>query len=940
MNRVITRFIFAAVILLAVSCTRKMEIALPDSLKISGISVELKNGSSATKAVEALADSVGRTSFSPRDTMHFTSIRRSGDNPLEKYTYSNVDFAYSNDKAWEKVDKTKDIYWTDANSPHTFIGYSKPNVTDFDWNLESGHFYGTVGKADGTGLLQFVAPPAPATPGDQGSGEQGSQGSDDQGSGDTTRSSGTTAVETTTLAAEDILLTYHDNLTHKDAVAFVDAHHGLSSMRVTVQISGFSTSQTDNDHMAKVTDLVVKNQPVKYVWEQSSYGAAAVIEGQVYRDMQLYLPNPDGKYPGETRNAFVFYGITSPHETDNLNIEFTVEYPDPMGQTTSTGEIKTITSKYVASLGSASKKVLFSAGYCTSIIINLNHKDETITVGASYNDWIYVDTPDYGDLDRIQVFLKDARRSRVTVHSDAIEHPSDDATWLYLRESDGQIVDVYGNDGSETHPYMIRTADEFLSFAYEVNEATDPVRGVAGWDFANKFITLDSGLILQPSNTASSVSWPGIGVKTTPGVDSDTDRPFNGHLMGGVRLIKRLKGKPLFGYIGPLGHVDQLLLEDVLDIDGAAAYVTQNDGIICAGKVASVVGDSFALKNPITVGGLKLDETDNFKEITWNKESDPYYENGETTIAAPFVAYNNGIVLACYCVATVSTPARRSSGIIGYNNGAMVVDYSAVKINGSAFYRGTVAYNRYHPDFFIDHDKPHPDPDNKSYQPVKFDKKAERIFDVAADAAREVTYTVTGLKDGKEPVKYEWGTPRGETVEIVSADKTTASLTVRSKHGARGETFFPVKVYYSETEYVEDYVRAMAAEPLKEPTRLKGDYAGRLTYCFFDYEVSGVDPTLALGQVYGYTTAQMQSRQFIGSPDYSNVDTNTLNGTIHTFASESNAHLIPASIMEGYKVRYFPEGGEAMVSQALKQLSAHCMARYYVFHAASYPWVY
>lgn len=902
---------------MAASCRDRLEpVAVSSSLKIAGISPDIVSGS--TKAVDPLQDSVGRTSFAAGDDIIFTNIQRTS-NPITQFTYSGIQYTYSDLHSWGKI-TSGDIYWSDAVSPHTFIGYSIPNpkVTGFDWTLTDNHYYGTIGAVNGEGLLVYdldsysePEPPVQAQ-------------SDDED-------------EHTSMKKEDVLLMYHNNLLHSDNVAYLEMHHGLASVRVTTQISGFSTSNQDNDHTAKVHDLVIKNQPVKYRWAQNSYACTALdAANQVYRDMKLCIPRPNGYHEDSMDNTFVFYGITTPHTDSNLEIEFTVHYTNPM-PVERDGSDEFLEKTYKCSISN----VLFDAGYCTSIIIRLNHRNEEITVGASYNDWIYVDTPDEGELSKIQVFLKDADpdRQRITIHGDqgATRY---DATWLF-EDTDGTIRDIFGHDGSEGNPYMIRTADQFLSFAYEVNVGKGPSASGTfgtGWDFANKHINLDSGLILQPSNTGSTVNWPGIGIKTTPGVDSDTDRPFNGHLHGGVRLVKRLKGKPLFGYIGPTGHVDQLLLEDVLDIDGAAAYATQNDGIICAGKVASVVGESFALKNPISVSGLKLDETDNFTEITWNKDSDPYYENGATTIAAPLVAYNNGIVLACYCVATVSTSARRSSGIIGYNNGAMVVDYSAVKVNGSAFYRGTVAYNRYHPNFFIGNHKPHPD--KIAYQTVNFDKKAERIFDWDDASKREVTYTVVSLKNGQTPLRYEWGEPRGTTVEIVSAERTTASLTVRSKHGERGETFFPVKVYYSNTEYVEDYVRAMAADPLLEPTRLKGDYAGKLTYCFFDYEVSGVDPTLALGQVYGYTTAQMQSRHFIGSPDYSNVDTNTLNGTIHTFASESNAHLIPASIMEGYKARYYPIGGEPMVSAALKQLSAHCMSRYYVFHAASYPWVY
>lgn len=930
MNRLRNSFLLLAALLLAASCVREKDPVTMGAVKMSGIHAVVLNGAESSKAVEALADSVGRTSFKPGEKMHFTRIARSS-KPIEKYTYADVVYKYSSSKTWtrDKADQEDnaplDIYWSDAGSAHTFIGYSlpKPKTAGFDWVKEAdGHYYGSIGVKGATGRLKFVAPPADPDPGDE-ENPEGEQGGGEPGTS-AYGTADTPAVEETTLRDEDIFLTYHDNLGHKDDVAFVDAHHGLSSIRVTVQISGFSTSDKDNDHKATVRDLIVKDQPVDYRWGQTGFSAEAVPGSQNKRDMELYIPNPEGKHHDMTNNAFVFYGITVPQtELVSLDIQFTVTYPDP--KQSDSEHIVWKDNTYTASLAG----VKFDGGYCTSIIINLNHQNEEITVGASYNDWIYVETPDYGDLDRIQVFLKDAdtAHKRVTVHKMA-KATKDDATWLYKNE-EGNIVDIYGHTGNEDDPYMIRNADQLLSLAYEVNG----ISGISdGWDFSGKFITLDSGIILQSSNTASGLKWPGIGVKVTPGSALNVaagDRPFNGTFLGGVRLIKRLEGKPFFGYIGPLGHVDQLLLEDVLDIDGAAAYVTQNDGIICAAKVASEVGGSFQLKNPITVSGLRKDETDNQANITWTDD-----DNGETTIAAPFVAYNNGVLMACYCTGNYTTSAKRSSGIVGYNNGAMVVDYSGVKggktdpypAGVTPFYRGTVAYNRYDPNYFIAHPRPHGQTEGEEPVELKLSKKSVILYNNGQESE---AFTVS-LAQGSTSVpitSYSWSVDN-TSVATLQGESTAASVSVKA--AALGETKLRITVTYSGGT-LTDYIRVKVIKPKTNPV---GAFYGALTYCFFDYQVAGVNPGLALGQVYGMTTAEMQARGFIGSPDYSNENTETLNGSIHVWAMHSE--LCPDSIIQAYKEKY--TGID--INVILNQLSLHFKSRYYVFHVASYPWVY
>lgn len=942
-NIIYTLSACAAILFLA-SCVKE-KVSRED---ISG-AVELEGiQSSLTKAAVAeLTDYVGKSEFEDKDSAVFSVIKRTA-NAIEHFTYNNIKFVCDvtttsgkTSIGWRRVKEqggTDRIYWSDATNPHTFIGYCAPQqgqgAKAFDWNS----------REQGENLVVFYG-----------------------SLGDPTVSNDTIDFYTNgniDLCKNDILLTHSTTVVATDAIAKLRFFHGLAQVRVIVSISDFAAGGGD-DTKSVVSNMVLKDMLTMYKWKQLGVATEKCVEvdqgnlNSIYssgvnydqrKNVKLWVPNPGGTGDGRSK-TFTFYGLAVPTQipANGLNFSFVVDYPDPMDPS------KMKKHPYTASIGN----IHFDAGKCTTISISLNHRSETITIGAEYDDWEFVQTPDQGELKKHSVFLSTSDRSSITIVGDA-KATADDATWLYQDSATGKIVDIYGHKGTETDPYVIKNVEQFLSFAYEVNVGN----GGGGRDFAGQYINLDAGLTLQPTNDreAAKVVWPGIGKKVTPGVNSSGDRPFNGTLDGGVRIIKRLYGNPLFGYIGPTGHVDQLRVEEVLGIpNGAAAFVTQNDGIICAGKVASFVGDKFELGAPVSLTGIKLDETDNFAQIDWGSPAN--YENGSTTVAAPFVAYNNGILLACYCTGGVSTTARRSSGIVGFNNGAMVVDYSAVKITESAFSRGTVAYNRYHPDFFINHDKPHPD--EIPYQTVKFDKKAARIFDTDGDteadkAARDTTFTVTGLKnlknmEGKVPVSYQWGVidaagsrqygqTAGTYVDIISDATNTESIKVRSKHSVRGETFFCVKVGYSDTAegevqgYVEDYVRVMAAEPLKEPRRLKGDYKGTLTHCFFDYQVSGISPGLALGDVYGYTTAQMQSSAFIGSTDLSNKEKDNLNGAIHYFADENNAHLIPASLMEGYKVQYGLD--DTRVHNALMQLSSHCMARYYVFHVGSYPWVY
>ena len=427
-------------------------------------------------------------------------------------------------------------------------------------------------------------------------------------------------------------------------------HHALSSIRVVVNISGFSSSSSAADNNTLVSNMRLLHQPTMYIWEQSKWGAepmratareGATASDQVMinsawsgsatipqynqrKDIKLWIRQPAGNGSNQSK-TFTFYGITTPQPSDyistlpavgdanyvevedyrKVDLKFDVTYPNPLKPS----ESKTHT--YTASL----ENVYFEAGYNTTINISLNHRNEQMTVGAEYENWQFVATPDVGQLKKNSTFLQDLERTSITIVGDA-KATIDDATWLYnTREKDANdndiIKDIYGHDGStEANAYQISTAYQLLSFAYEVNN---------GQTFENKFVRLDADITLQPtsdrtkeeidefiyengtqkdnpeykdSNVKSALNWIGIG---------DGTHVFNGTFLGGKRFIYRLKGNPLFYSLGANAKIEQLQVSTItladntvnttaggMEVTGNGLFANTNAGLICACKV---VGD-------------------------------------------------------------------------------------------------------------------------------------------------------------------------------------------------------------------------------------------------------------------------------------------------------------------------------------------------------------
>lgn len=609
-----------------------------DPQPLKGIRARIINGtdktSRATNSVPLLIDSIGRTSFGSNDEMTFTTIKRT-EQSIADFTYHGVGYTFmlptepeeGNTSGlvsgyWKEDNASLDVYWSDAMSPHTFIGYSLPHSTTkkatgeggdgYDWTPnENGYYYGSIGKVDeATEVIDYNA-------------------------GEDVR------YTSENLRKEDLLLAYDTELVADESVAEVLFYHALASMRIAVTISGFSTTGSDDDSKAKVTNVIVKDQPVMYRWGQRTHSVEALTSADanvvsswnMKKHMKLWQPNPNGEGSGSGRR-FNFYGITVPGDQSHIEIQFNVTYPNPMKP------VDNQTKKYTAILdaGKLGSDVKFQAGMCTSITINLSHKDEHITIGAEYFPWHPIDSPDDGNLFKKSTFLSSAGYATVTYSGD--NPTKDDATWLYHEAVDGVDVvkDIYGNDGSSTEsPYTVTCAQEFLSFAKEVNN---------GNDFTGKFIRLDANLYMQATTNGTNVAWPGIG---------DAEHAFNGTFLGEQRSIKRLNGKPLFVNIGASGRVDGLWLEDVLGVtSGSGALAETNNGIITACKVES-----------------QLD-----KILIINKTA-----SSQVNYAGAICGENKGMIVGCYAQGLFSVYAKTVGGLVGKNdeNGRIVASYSALQ---------------------------------------------------------------------------------------------------------------------------------------------------------------------------------------------------------------------------------------------------------------------
>lgn len=399
-------FVVAAI---ASACNSEEDFFAYDSaLEINGIAVAIDGGIPVTRAVSDLKETIGRDTFAKGDIIVFDTIRRTV-SPLDSFIYKNIKYTCDG-KNWSRVEGNtpEKIYWSDAASAHTFIGYSLPQ----GYTFLSQDASGCRGKISNTNF---------------------SGGND-------------------VIKNDDVLLCYRldtkaetGGLTTK-----VSFSHALSNVRVVVNISGYAATTSAVDTNVVVNNMVIENQPIEYTWNLQG-SSVEDASNSVTADITLWCPKNGYESNGQSK-TFTFYGLAVPHIGD-VPFSFKVTYPDPMDKN------KNPTKTYKGSFSG----VKLESGKCTTLNISLNHQNEQMYVDVKYSDWNYVATPDIGELRKKSTYMD--IESKVTIHTEA-NATADDATWLY--GSGNNIKDIYGNDGSQSSPYRISTASQLLSFAKEV----------------------------------------------------------------------------------------------------------------------------------------------------------------------------------------------------------------------------------------------------------------------------------------------------------------------------------------------------------------------------------------------------------------------------------------------------------------------------------------
>lgn len=684
MNKLLTYILF---IVILASCSEDVNLSVDytDAVEVPGVEAVISDGTSTRAAALDKDNYVGRSEFINGDVMLLTSIKRTV-NPISQFTYYDIEYSHT-DGSWNRKKETgytgenqnnpDRIYWSDAISAHTYIGYSLPQGT-FDWkyNNESKVYYGSLGNPQADGIIDY------------------SNTNDD-----VTYKTGNDKIK-----SDDLLLTHAiDKVAETGgSVAKLYYHHALAMVRVIVNIQGFAASENSDDAKAVVSDMVLKKMLTMYKWTQGSYRAEALSDGDdtilssLYegeskpthnqrKDTKLWIPRPVGTGTGVGKQ-FAFYGLAVPVTSTDLTFSFKVTYPDPMNP-----QGDPIKNPYLATLNS----VEFRAGYCTTINITLNHQEEQMTVGAEYMDWQLVETPDEGELKKNLTFLEHTDRSKVTIFGDD-KATIDDATWLYVDPTTNKILDIYGNDGTVANPFKISTAEQLLSFAYEVKgtdrkevkvlnisppEEHTLIAATGGFDFKGYYVKLDADITMQKSleimhdaggfykfgsenahdysvNT-QGVTWPGIG---------DKDHKFNGIFNGGYRHINRLYGEPFFNTIGPDGIVDHIFITDALGITGRGSIAEVNNGVICG---AYIEGDVVATKDSNTTGD-------------------------HSNCCGSIVGENHSMLISCAHIGDIKGTGYDIVGaLLGYNDGIVAICYNCGDVNGNgvAEYAGIGDYS-------------------------------------------------------------------------------------------------------------------------------------------------------------------------------------------------------------------------------------------------------
>ena len=642
------------------ACTGEENMVTPDvreAVELTGIEAVV-SGATATRAPALDKDHyVGRSAFVSNDVMVLTSIKRTG-TPIPGFSYKGIEYKHTVEAgqtagSWDRVtDKgateasnqiPERIYWSDAANPHTFIGYSIPQPFDgFTWDETSAGTY--------QGALRATAT--------------------------TSISTGETYTyidhsDNDSIITDDLLLTYATDKVAETggSVAKMYFHHALANVRVIVNISGFSVSETQADTRSVVRDMVLKDMPVKYKWDQQSAGVTALPESDnVKKDTKMWIPRAQGTGSGMGKQ-FVFYALAVPctRAANEQKMQFEVKYQDPMHpwkDPSTQQDPNMIAHTYTAVMP---HEVKFMAGYCTTIHIGLNHRNEEITVGAEYMDWQYVETPDQSELKKNSTMLSDDMLSRnnFTIAEDP-KATADDATWLYIDGTDAGgkpiLKDIYGNDGTQQKPFSIETAQQLVSFAHEVKK---------GRTFEGQYVKLDADIVLQPRlnvDAKEAVEWCGIG---------DATHVFNGTFLGEGRTIRHLHGSPFFDKLGAQAIVERLNFSDVIEVDGQGIVANESSALIAAVYANGTIRQSAPKEGESTVrysGSLVGTVKPKGGLISCAHVGDvEAYAKGDGAIGG-LVGYNQGLLLSCY-----HSGKEKNLSKEGYNTYAGVGKYDKDK---------------------------------------------------------------------------------------------------------------------------------------------------------------------------------------------------------------------------------------------------------------------
>lgn len=546
---------------------------------------------------------IGREIFVANDQMTITKFLRT-DAAMTSYSYKDISFKSNDNGAWTRTTTDPDrIYWTDNSNPHTFIGFSCPQA----WNTDIANKWKSQVENDNTTYYGYLSHDA---------------------------NNIVDFSDSTKIVGEDILLTYDTEMQAEPggSVALLHYKHALASVRVVVNIQNFAADDKSEDAKTLVSDLQILSQPWKYKWAQIPVDNVNGIDHpgwgvQKLDDSQSVTINTwlrDAQGNGNNRNkTFTFRSLIVPGLQETFPVKFKVTYPDAKNPAT------TVDKTYRAQLAN----VYFEPGKTTTINISLNHANEEITIGAEYIDWENEESPNQSTLSKYSTYLSTTARTDVTIAGDA-NATIEDATWLYYKNNGTELVDIFGHDGSAENPFVIKTALQFLSFAYEVKN---------GRSFEDRYVKLDASLVLQPETEPESddkalsswakTNWIGIG---------DAGHAFNGTFIGTTRYIRYLQGAPLFANIGANGKVCGLTLENVISVTSDGMIAGKNAGTICA-CIANI-----------------------------------HNKTNFTSAFSGLCGTNTGSIVACGTIGP-DNAREANAGICGTNTGSVVACYSGIK---------------------------------------------------------------------------------------------------------------------------------------------------------------------------------------------------------------------------------------------------------------------